>query len=98
MAVLDILIAPDPRLKVKAKSLTDISPIQSLVDDMLDTMYSTSNGIGLAAPQVGRTEAIIVIDISENRDEPLVLINPRIVSGANGARRIDLSLSLAPLE
>lgn len=38
MAVLDILIAPDPRLKVKAKSVTDISPIQSLVDDMLDTM------------------------------------------------------------
>lgn len=85
MAVLDILAAPDPRLNVKAQSVTDIGAIQSLIDDMLDTMYSTSNGIGLAAPQVGRTEAVVVIDISENRNEPLVLINPVIVSGANKA-------------
>jgi peptide deformylase len=85
MAVLDILTAPDPRLKVKARGVTDIGAVQSLIDDMLETMYSTSNGIGLAAPQVGRIEAIVVIDISENRDEPLVLINPEIVSGEHKA-------------
>lgn len=64
MAILDILTAPDPRLKVKARDVTDIGAVQSFIDDMLETMYSTSNGIGLAAPQVGRTEAIVVIDIS----------------------------------
>lgn len=85
MAILDILTAPDPRLKVKARSVTDIGAVQSLIDDMLETMYSTSNGIGLAAPQVGRTEAIVVVDISENRDEPLVLINPEIVGGEHKA-------------
>ncbi len=85
MAVLDILTAPDPRLKIKARSVIDIGAVQSLIDDMLETMYSTSNGIGLAAPQVGRTEAIVVIDISENRNEPLVLINPKIIRGENKA-------------
>jgi peptide deformylase len=85
MAVLDILTAPDPRLKVQARSVTDIGAVQSLIDDMLETMYSTSNGIGLAAPQVGRTEAMVVIDISENRDEPIVLINPEIIRGENKA-------------
>lgn len=85
MAVLDILTAPDPRLKVKAHDVTDIGAVQSLIDDMLETMYSTSNGIGLAATQVGRSEAIVVIDVSENRDEPLVLINPEIVSGGHKA-------------
>jgi peptide deformylase len=85
MAVLDIITAPDPRLKVKARPVTNIGAVQLFIEDMLETMYSTSNGIGLAAPQVGRKEAIVVIDISENRDEPLVLINPEIVSGDNKA-------------
>lgn len=52
---------------------------------MLDTMYDTDNGIGLASIQVGRKEAVIVIDISENRDNPLILINPRVVRGENKA-------------
>ncbi|GAB6261102.1 peptide deformylase [Photobacterium sp. R1] len=81
MAILDILTAPDPRLKEKAVPVTDIDSVQTLIDDLLETLYATSNGVGLAATQVGRSEALVVIDISETRDEPLVLINPEVVSG-----------------
>ena len=52
---------------------------------MLDTLYATDNGIGLASTQVGRKEAVVIIDLSENRDEPLILINPEVVSGKNKA-------------
>lgn len=85
MAVLDILTAPDPRLKVKAEKVQDVSTIQTLIDDMLATLYSTGNGIGLASTQVGRKEAVVVIDLSENRNEPLILVNPEVVSGSNKA-------------
>lgn len=60
-----------------------MASVQTLIDDLLDTLYATDNGIGLAAPQVGREEAIVVIDLSDNRDQPLVLINPKVVSGSN---------------
>ncbi|ELI5733793.1 peptide deformylase [Vibrio fluvialis] len=85
MAVLDILTAPDPRLNIQAEKVHDVNAIQSLIDDMLDTLYATDNGIGLASTQVGRKEAVVVIDLSENRDEPLVLVNPEVVSGSNKA-------------
>ncbi len=85
MAVLDIVTAPDPRLKRTSINVEDVQSVQTLIDDMLDTLYSTSNGIGLAAPQVGRQEAVVVIDLSEDQDEPLVLINPKVVSGTNKA-------------
>lgn len=49
MAVLEILSIPDPRLKVKAEKVTDVSTIQTLIDDMLETLYATGNGIGLAS-------------------------------------------------
>ncbi|KLV03820.1 peptide deformylase [Photobacterium aquae] len=83
MAVLDILTAPDPRLKLKAEKVTDFQAAQQLIDDLLDTMYETSNGIGLAATQVGRREAIVVIDLSEERNDPLILVNPEVVSGSD---------------
>lgn len=83
MAVLDILTAPNEKLKVQATQVTDINTVQTLIDDMLDTMYDTPDGIGLAATQVGRQEAVIVIDISEERNEPLILINPEVVAGEN---------------
>ncbi|MCL2914022.1 peptide deformylase [Shewanella corallii] len=79
MAVLDILRIPDERLKRKAQPVEEIGAVQGFIDDMLDTMYSTSDGIGLAATQVGSTHAVIVIDLSENRDQPMVIINPEIV-------------------
>ncbi|EHK9127054.1 peptide deformylase [Vibrio parahaemolyticus] len=85
MAVLEILSIPDPRLKVKAEKVTDVSTVQTLIDDMLETLYATGNGIGLASTQVGRKEAVVVIDISDERNDPLVLINPEVVSGENKA-------------
>lgn len=85
MAVLDILTAPDPRLKVKAEKVQDVSTVQTLINDMLDTLYATDNGIGLASTQVGRKEAVVVIDLSESRDEALILINPEVVSGSDKA-------------
>jgi peptide deformylase len=83
MAVLDILKAPNEKLKVTAKKVSNIEQVQSLIDDMLDTLYHTEDGIGLAATQVGRSEAIIIIDISETRDSPLILINPEVIEGTN---------------
>lgn len=83
MAVLKILTAPDPRLRIKAEKVSDIQSVQSLIDDMLETLYATSNGIGLAATQVGRRESIVIIDLSESRDQPLILVNPEVVEGKN---------------
>lgn len=83
MAVLEILTAPDPRLKIKAEKVQYIESVQTLIDDMLDTLYATDNGIGLASTQVGRKEAVVIIDLSEDRNDPLVLINPEVVSGSN---------------
>lgn len=80
MALLPIIIAPDPRLKMVCAEVTNITPeIFILMDDMLDTMYSAP-GIGLAAPQVGVTKRIIVADVckEENKREPRRLINPEI--------------------
>ena len=81
MTVLTILTAPNDKLVKQAKPVADVSKIQGLIDDLLETMYNTEDGIGLAATQVGSSEAVVVIDISENRDEPLVLVNPEIISG-----------------
>ena len=78
MAKLDILRYPDPKLQTVAKPVQAIDArIRSLVADMLETMYD-ANGIGLAATQVNVHERVVVMDVSENRDEPIVLINPTI--------------------
>ncbi len=78
MAQLNILRYPDPRLHTVARPVAEVDArIARLVEDMLDTMYA-SDGIGLAATQVDVHERVIVIDVSESRDKPLVLINPEI--------------------
>ena len=78
MAKLDILRYPDPKLQTVAKPVQAVDArIRSLVADMLETMYD-ANGIGLAATQVNVHERVVVMDVSENRDEPIVLINPTI--------------------
>jgi len=78
MPTLEILEYPDPRLRTKAQPVARVdSTVQQLVDDMLETMYAAP-GIGLAASQVNVHKRIIVIDISENRDEPHVFINPEL--------------------
>jgi len=79
MSKLDILRYPDPRLHKVARAVAAVDErIRSLVDDMLETMYS-AEGVGLAATQVDVHERVIVIDTSEARDEPIVLINPELV-------------------
>lgn len=78
MALLSILCYPDLRLHTVAKPVAAVDArIKTLIADMRDTMYH-ANGIGLAATQVDVHERLIVIDVSEERDEPLVLINPEI--------------------
>jgi peptide deformylase len=79
MAILDILHFPDPRLRNKAKPVTQVDDsIRRLVDDMLETMYQAP-GIGLAATQVNVAKRVVVIDLSEEKNEPLCLINPEIL-------------------
>jgi peptide deformylase len=78
MAVLEILEFPDPRLRTKAKPVAQVTDAtRSLIADMFETMYDAP-GIGLAATQVNVHERILVIDVSEKRDEPQVFINPEI--------------------
>jgi peptide deformylase len=78
MALLPILTYPDPRLHTVAQPVQAVDArIRQLVADMLETMYD-AHGIGLAATQVNVHERVIVIDISEERDQPMVLINPQI--------------------
>ncbi len=79
MALLTILCFPDPKLHKVAKPVQQVDArIKALISDMFETMYD-AKGIGLAATQVDVHERLIVIDTSEERDEPLVLINPELV-------------------
>ncbi len=79
MAILDILEFPDRRLRTKAKPVEAINTsIKQLADDMLETMYAAP-GIGLAATQVNIHLQVVVIDISEEQDNPQVFINPEII-------------------
>ncbi len=79
MSVLQVLTFPDDRLRTVAKPVEKVTPeIQKIVDDMIETMYD-EEGIGLAATQVDINQRIVVIDISESRNEPMVLINPEIL-------------------
>ena len=79
MALLPILCYPDPKLHQVAKRVAVVDArIRTLADDMLETMYD-AKGIGLASTQIDVHERLIVIDVSEERDQPLVLINPELV-------------------
>lgn len=94
MAILDVLRFPDERLRTIAAPVETITPeLQQIVDDMFETMYA-EEGIGLAATQVDIHQRIIVIDVSENREDQLVLINPEILeqSGSTGIEEGCLSV------
>ena len=79
MALRNIRTIGDEILRKEAKSVKAMTPrTEKLIEDMLDTMYD-AYGVGLAAPQVGILKRIVVIDVSENQDEPYVLINPEII-------------------
>jgi peptide deformylase len=81
MALLPILTAPDPRLKVKAKPVAAVDePVRRLMADMLETMYAAP-GIGLAAPQVGVAKRVLVVDVARDGEprQPLKITNPEIL-------------------
>jgi peptide deformylase len=80
MALRTILEFPDPRLRTRAEPVTRFdAALGTLIDDMLETMYAAP-GIGLAATQVDAHKRLIVIDISKEHNEPVVLINPEILA------------------
>jgi peptide deformylase len=88
MSKLTILRYPDPRLHTVAKPVAQVDErIRRLADDMLETMYA-ADGVGLAATQVDVHERLIVIDTSDSRDHPIVLINPELI-----AKSEDMSLA-----
>jgi len=81
MALLPIITAPDPRLKLKAKPVTAVdAEVRRLMDDLLETMYAAP-GIGLAAPQVGVTRRVLVVDAARDGEpaQPLKIANPEIL-------------------
>ena len=82
MALLQILEFPDPRLRNRAQPVAQVdASVRTLIDDMFETMYAAP-GIGLAATQVNVAKRVLVIDLSERRNEPLALINPEILQRA----------------
>ncbi|MGB1546923.1 MAG: peptide deformylase [Alphaproteobacteria bacterium] len=81
MAILPILTAPDPRLKLKSKPVEKVDDeIRCLMDDMLETMYAAP-GVGLAAPQVGVTKRVLVVDVAKEGEtpNPMKLANPEVL-------------------
>jgi peptide deformylase len=88
MAILNILNYPDDRLRIKAKPVEQFDDrLQKQIDDMFETMYAAP-GIGLAATQVDFHQRLIVIDVSEDKSQPLVVINPEIIE-KDGIQQID---------
>jgi len=88
MAILEVLHFPDKRLRTKAKPVQNVDDkIRTIVDDMFETMYEAP-GIGLAATQVNIHQRIIVIDISEEKNQPLCLINPELLE-TDGIEQMD---------
>ena len=84
MSILDIRVLGDPVLRQATTPVTEVTDdIRRLVDDMFETMYH-AKGIGLAAPQVGRSERLAVIDVD---DDPFVIINPEIVTSTSGKEK-----------
>lgn len=80
MAILHILKYPDPRLRTRASAVERVDDdLRRLVDDMFETMYEAP-GIGLAATQVDVHKRVVVMDVSDNHDQPLVFINPEIIA------------------
>ena len=94
MSNLDILIYPDDRLRSVAEPLTDVDEqTRLLISNMFETMYAAP-GIGLAATQIDVHQRIVVIDVSENNDQPLTLINPQIIESDGRAEHEEGCLSI----
>jgi peptide deformylase len=85
MTKLAILEYPDPRLRTRAEPIVVVDDaVRKLTDDLLETMYA-ARGVGLAASQVDVHRRLIVLDVSDTRDQPLVFINPQMVSAEGRA-------------
>ena len=85
MAILPVIVAPDPRLKVKCEPVGRVDGgVRTLMDDMMESMHA-ANGIGLAAPQVGVGRRVIVVDVTRSDPEstPLAMADPEIVSASD---------------
>lgn len=94
MALRNIREMGDPVLEKKSKEIKEVTPkILELIDDMLDTMYE-AGGVGLAAPQVGMLKRLVVIDCSQEGDQPLILINPEILETSGEQTGYEGCLSL----
>ena len=88
MAKLTILEYPDSRLRTKAAPVERVDDrLRQLIDDMLETMYAAP-GIGLAATQVDFHQRVVVVDVSQDKNEPLVLVNPQIIE-REGAQEVE---------
>lgn len=82
MACLPILEYPDPRLRLRAQPVVAFdADLSRLIDDLLETLYA-SQGIGLAAPQIGERRQVLVVDLSGNASSPEVFVNPEILASA----------------
>ncbi|PJD93978.1 MAG: peptide deformylase [Legionella sp.] len=80
MTIRKILYLPDPRLRLVAKPITEFNDeLQGIIDDMFDTMYH-AQGVGLAAPQIGVSLRLFVMDVTGDKTNPLVLINPEVLA------------------
>ncbi len=94
MAKLEVLHFPDPRLRQKAVPVDAVDPdIQTLAKDMVDTMYA-EGGIGLAATQVNVQKRVVVMDLSEQHNEPMYLINPEIIDSEGNEKSQEGCLSV----
>ena len=97
MPKLTILRYPDPRLHTVAKAVAQVDDrIRRLIDDMLETMYE-ADGVGLAATQVDQHVRVLVMDISEQRDAPRVLINPEIIARSDDLQRAEEGCLSVPM-
>jgi len=80
MSLLNILNFPDPRLRIKAKPVTNFdAALRSLIDNMFETLYAAP-GVGLAATQIDVHKRLLIVDVSEDQDDPHAFVNPRIVA------------------
>jgi len=98
--ILPVLQQPDPRLREQSGKIEKITPeLKKLAADLLETMYSVGNGVGLSAVQVGKLYRMFVCDVSSERNEPQVLINPEIVShNSETAKNVEGCLSCRGFE
>ncbi|WP_174875966.1 peptide deformylase [Vogesella oryzae] len=82
MSIRPILSLRDASLRQPAQPVADFVAVQPLIDDLLDTLYATANAVGLSAPQLGAPYAVAVVDVSDHRDSPLLLINPQLLDAS----------------